>query len=295
MDRTIDFAIIGAQKAGTTSLLEYLRQHPDIFFPELKELNFFVRDDVYAEGQRSLDAFYAGLGSQRLVGAAQVHMMVIPESLDRFYAHNPQARVMAILRHPVDRAYSAYWFARRRGTERCQTFEQALELEPQRAGGSYQERTEFTYLGHGHYHEQLMPWVERFGRERVLVLLQDDLKADAQALVARVVAWLGLHPLATSLDLSRKNVAGLPRHAWLARLLVDETLLPKRVYRKLVSPRVRLFFRARLLNPLRDKNVSDFRYPPMDPATRQRLLRYFNPHNQRLSRLLDRDLSAWDR
>src|SRR5580765_4385092 len=113
MNRAIDFAIIGAQKAGTTALYEYLGAHQDVFVPAVKEVPYFVKDDVYEKGEKYLDVIYREYRGEPIVGIAHVRLMCRPESVDRLLAHNSAMRCIAVLRDPVTRAYSSYWYARR--------------------------------------------------------------------------------------------------------------------------------------------------------------------------------------
>ena len=155
MSPTVDFWIAGAQKAGTTTLFDILAEHPDAFVPRAKEIHYFSSDEFHPQGPSYLDPFYADAPEAALLGGAYVHTMFFPESAARMHAHNPAMKVLAVLRNPIDRAYSAFWFARRNGWEPAETFEEALALEPTRAEGTLTERTELTYVRHGYYAEQL--------------------------------------------------------------------------------------------------------------------------------------------
>lgn len=292
MDRTLDFAIVGAQKAGTTSFFNYVGQHPQIYVPRFKEMQFFVFDEEYARGEPALDPYFRDLGSQAIVGFAHVHMMYFRVVAERLHRRNPEMKILAVLRNPIDRAWSAYWFARERGTESL-SFEEAMEAEPRRDAGTYQERGQLTYLRHGHYAEQLQVYVDLFGRDRVHVVLNDDLSKDPEPVVRQAVAWLGADPALGTFTFERHNVASWPRFPAVGRWLSDESRPVKRLVRAVVPTGPRLLFREVVTDRLIAWNLKPWKYPKLEPAVRERLRAYYAPHNAELGRFLGRDLSHW--
>lgn len=295
MDRRIDFLIIGAQKAGTTALFEFLGAHPEIFMPGAKEVHFFIRDEFYLQGERYLAPLYASVTDEALVGAADVEIMYFPGSAERIHAYNPDMRLLAVLRDPVDRAYSGYWFARRLGFEEADTFEEALGREDLRARGGYSERSKLTYVGHGLYAEQLERFLRLFGRDRLWVVLSEDLREQPRETLEATLGWLGVRPEVDSIDYERRvNVAGLPRSMLLQKLLRADDSRVKGLLRRAIPHKLRHFIRRRLRAPLIERNIRPISYPPMCAETRVRLRQHFAPHNERLARLLRLDLSRWD-
>ena len=294
MKRPIDFAIVGAHKCATTSLYHFLRQHVDIYLPEIEENRFFTKPEFYAEGDRFLDPLYQGHRNSQRLGMKNVHIMFFRYSVDRLHKDSPACQLIVVLRNPIDRAYSAYWFARFNGWENAPTFEEALALEPQRLEGSYDEQTELTYLHHGHYAEQLRHCFERFDRDRVLVLLTDEIKANAAAAVRHTLAWLGIDPNGHTLDVSRRRMtAATPKSARLQKFLMARDTVYRRAARKMIPQRVRIALQRRVVEPLLKSNIKPFTYPPMEPQTRESLQSYFRSHNRKLEELLGVDLSHW--
>ncbi len=201
-------------------------------------------------------------------------------------------KLIAVLRNPIDRAYSAYWFAVRNGWESAATFEEAIELEEQRLNGTRQEQTELSYLNQGKYAERLRPFLDQFGHEQVRVVFQDDLRTDAGVAVSETLQWLGVHRKA-ELDLSKKiNVASMPRFRSLQRVLLQENRV-KRAVRKFTSPALRWQLQKRILLPLVKHNVRPFTYEPMNARTRERLAEYFEPYNRELKDVLGADIPNW--
>jgi hypothetical protein len=206
-----DFLIIGAAKSGTTSLYRYLVQHPRIRRARRKEIRFFYRE--YAQGENWYRAhFPLALRKQWetlrhgefATGEASPSYLYYPHAAKRAHAHVPAAKLIAILRNPVDRAYSQYRHKVRKGIEPL-SFEQALEAEAERTQGererlladeSYRgaQLFHFGYLHRGLYAEQLERWLAHYPRERLLVVRAEDLFTDPATVIRTTTEFLGLAP-----------------------------------------------------------------------------------------------------
>ena len=198
-----DFLIIGAQKAGTTALYAYLRRHPQITGPSWKEVSFFDRH--YTRGE----AWYRGnfpnaLRTRGLVGEASPSYLFHPLAPERVAALVPEAKLIALVRNPVDRAFSQYQHEVALGREPL-SFEDALEAEGERLSGEVERMLadpayfsrpwwDYTYRGRGRYAEQLDRWLAVFAREQLLVVPSEDLLAEPEQTHARVLEFLGAPP-----------------------------------------------------------------------------------------------------
>ena len=192
-----DFLILGAQKAGTTALYAYLRWHPQITGPSFKEVSFFDRH--YARGERWYRA-HLPVRRTGLVGEASPSYLFHPLAPERVARMLPRARLIALLRNPVDRAFSHYQHEVALGREQL-SFEDALAHEDGRMEGEVERMLgdpayfshawwNYTYAARGRYAEQLERWFEAFPREQLLVLLTDELAADTAAAYQRVLDFL---------------------------------------------------------------------------------------------------------
>ena len=199
-----DFLILGAQKAGTTALYAYLRRHPAITGPSWKEVSFFDRH--WARGEAWYRGNFPNLARTRgrLVGEASPSYVFHPLAPGRVRELVPEARLVVLVRNPVDRALSHYNHEVALGREPL-SFEDALEAEEERLRGEEErmaadpryfsrEWWSHTYKARGRYAEQLERWLAVFPRERLLVLPSDDLGADPAAAHARVLEFLGAAP-----------------------------------------------------------------------------------------------------
>ncbi len=207
-----DFLIIGAQKAGTTALYAYLRWHPGITGPSFKEVSFFDRH--YARGPLWYRAHLPSRprqwparrrdGKWPLVGEASPSYLFHPLAPERVAALMPDARLVAVLRNPVDRAFSHYQHEVALGREPL-SFEDALDAEDERMRGEVERMVSdpsyfshawwnYTYVSRGRYAEQLERWYAALPREQILVVLSDELSEQPAETYARVLAFLGARP-----------------------------------------------------------------------------------------------------
>jgi hypothetical protein len=229
-------------------------------------------------------ALFAAAGPEaRAVGEASNLYLYVPEASARIRDRLPEARLVAVLRHPADRAFSSYLHLKRQGREPAPDFAAALELEAARIADGWGFL--WRYRDMGHYGAQLQRYVERFPRRQLLVHLYDDLVADPRAVLARTYAFLGVDT-AFAADLSaRPNRGGVPRRGWRGALLSRSSPLRRLV--AAATPR-RLRDRAR--------EAADRRAlvrERLDPAVRRQLTDEFRPDIEQLAGILDRDLSDW--
>ena len=201
-----DFLILGAQKAGTTALYAYLRRHPDITGPSWKEVSYFDRH--YARGPSWYRGNFPNLLRSRgeLVGEASPSYLFHPLGPERVKELVPEARLIALVRNPVDRALSHYNHELALGRESL-SFEEALAAEEERLDGEverlcadprYFSRAwwSHTYKARGRYAEQLERWLEVFPQEQLLILPSEELLAEPEQAHGRVLEFLGAAPQA---------------------------------------------------------------------------------------------------
>ena len=241
------FLVIGAQKSGTTSLVHYLAAHPQVY-ARTDELHFF---DRYYE--RGLDWYSSQFEDAAAVGESSPEYMFRPEVAPRIAADLPGVKLVAILRDPVDRAYSQYWHNRTRGHEPL-SFEDALAAEPDRAS----DLERYGYVGRGRYAEQLA----RFTGPVHLVIAERMWRDGAAAMA----------PLHSLLGLTEPAPAGALRQI-------------RNPFIQFRSQRLRKPIR-RLPGPLRrvagKLNAKPASYPPMPAGVRARLAATFAESNAAL-------------
>ena len=207
-----DFLIIGAQKAATTALYAYLRWHPGITGPSFKEVSFFDRHYVRGEtwyrahlpARPRLWAIEQRHGQRPLVGEASPSYLFHPQAATRVADLMPNAKLIALLRNPVDRAFSHYQHEVALGREPL-SFEQALDAEEGRMHGELERMAQdpayfshpwwnYTYTSRGRYAQQLERWLAKFDTEQVLVLISEELLQEPAESYTRTLDFLGVRP-----------------------------------------------------------------------------------------------------
>ena len=174
MKNKINTFIIGAQKAGTTSLYDWLDQHLDVQDPnEIKDYHFFTREPLYKKGINHLESFYSNQSKIQLHGAVN-YMYFSEVAAERIYDYNPQAKIIICLRDPIKRAISAYQYFIRTLREK-NSFEKALRLELDRKLKTEKEFANNTYIGHGDYVEQINTYLKYFKREQFHFVFFEEL------------------------------------------------------------------------------------------------------------------------
>ena len=190
----IQLMIAGAQKAATSSLLRYLAEHPSICSHWQEEINFFIKDSEYFRGESYAFSRYFPCNQQsdEVIAAKSVEIMYSVKAMERLQIHNPNIQLVLILRHPVERAYSAYWFARRVGWEDISTFENALWANHAHSTGDWLAKENRAYLDRSLYMKHLRRLLTFFDKEQIHILLLEDIKDDAVRVCRRFYSLVGV-------------------------------------------------------------------------------------------------------
>lgn len=291
-----DFFLVGAFKSGTTAMYEYLRQHPQVFMPFHKEPMYFGADLSHHYGRMTLAEYVAlfreAQPTQR-VGEASTWYLYSTSAAREIAGFAPTAQTVVLLRNPVDVMYAQHSQLLFRGDEPLADFGAALAAEPERRRGEGLPpppvRPETLFYRHSvRFAEQLERYFEVFGRERVHVVLFDDLAADAARAYRDILVFLGVDPSFRP-DFAVHNENKRVRHGSLQRLLYN----PPRPLRAAAARLRRYPAVHRLRDGMLRLNSRSEKRPPMDPDLRRRLLDEFAPEFDRLGALIARDLSAW--
>ena len=294
MTRRPDLFIVGAPKCGTTSLYNYLHGHPDVFLASVKEPQFFAGDPVvkrgmaYPEDMARYLALFADAGDAKRVGEASTSYLESPAAVERVREFAPDARIVAMLRNPVDMMHSLHGMRVSQGVEPKVDFAAALADERTRSGfGTVGDQSSVRYRDRARYAEMLPRWFEAFGRHRVHVIITEDLAAHPDETFGDLLAFLEVSPSYRPESFRRYNTSLRPRSRLLSRVIgrIPYRAVPAGPLDRVTMPLVRLLRRS---NRRREERA------PVDPALRGQLQAEFAPDVARLEGLLGRDLTgAW--
>jgi hypothetical protein len=316
--RLPNFIIIGAAKSGTTALYHYLKQHPQIYMSPVKEPRFFAFEQGDLEfdgpGDRELhrsttlsnledyQALFRDVSGEWAVGEASPVYLCSPKAAGRIKSFVPDARLIAILRHPVDRAYSHYLHLIRDREEPLTDFSQALQAEEKRVHDNWEYRWRYKELGF--YAVQLRKYFDTFDRNQLKIYLYEDFDTDPQSVLRDVYRFLGVDDTFIADTSVRYNTSGVPRskvmHAVLSKLQKatqatfdrapqqesdTQATLPGRLGKSPLLEKARHFGIG-----LKNRNLVK---PPLAPDVRRQLLEDYREDILILQDLIQRDLSRW--
>lgn len=291
------FILIGSARCGTTSLYNYLRSHPEIYMSDIKAPRYFAADVLtpdakgygkfkshFVSSLEEYEAQFAGATTEKAIGEASALYMYYPEVADRIRETLPDVKLLAILRDPVQRAFSHYTIRRLGGKEPLRSFAEAVRAEPKRAAEGWDMG--WYYVRRGRYYEQLKPYFERFPRENIHIMLTEDLAADTAKTVTGLYRFLGVDDTFLP-DTKRRHKpsTAIPKNQVVHDLLTQPNAV-KTLLRPLMPSRVR----ASLRKSISSKNSEKETIPP---ALRAELVKGYCDDILKLQDLIGRDLSAW--
>lgn len=284
--RLPSFVCIGAPKCATTWLFGCMLEHPGVFLPDFKEVNFFTvcrwGDDYERRGVDYYTGLFAGAQPDQVIGDFSPNLLQDPYAPERLKALLPDARLIVMIRNPIARSRSHYHYVRNRSPHLPYSLRDVLD-DPSRDHAGY--------LSQGLYGEQLEHWLGYFARDRFLVLTTEDVRESPEAAFRRACEHVGIDASYEPAALEdRANAAKTLRfrsfYGWnlkASRFLNAHGLDSVRTVLK----------RAGLPQLVQRLNESPVNNPPLTPEETRDLASFYREDNARLSRLLDRDFSSW--
>jgi Sulfotransferase domain len=289
--------IVGAPKCGTTAMYEYLKQHPEIYMPaKVKEPNYFNKDIRFHHARMTQDEYlnlFSDAGKEKWIGEASVWYLYSKEAALRIKQFNPTARIIIMLRSPVEMLYSLHSEFFRCADEYIFDFKAALNAEADRRAGVDTKHKQLPmeclfYRQVARYSEQVKRYYDVFGRESVHVILYEDFRRDVESVYRGVLTFLGVAD-SFKPEFKVANANKKMRSMAVHRLVHYSPLVARRFVRlflpELLRWKIRMF-----INRL---NFKEERRAPMDDEVRDSLQRELEPDIAQLSKLLRRDLSFW--
>lgn len=273
-------------------MFHHLAHHPDIFLPQIKETKFFMHDHAYSRGLSFYErAYFEEWNGEKAVGEADPDYIFVDHCVARVAQslNIASMRFILLLRNPIERAFSHFLMAYRRGYERL-SFDEALTREHERVKTGLESKLRFSYMSRGFYFSQILGFLSRVDEDQLLVLFTEDLQTRPHQVLDEVFTFLGVETSFLPPGIGQvHHRARIPRSAAFQRRLREETF-EKRFFRR-VLPSKRL--RERLLLALLKWNQKPNLYMTISPSTRKRLAAAFAEENSRLAVFAGRDLSHW--
>jgi hypothetical protein len=249
--------IVGASKCGTTSMHHYLGAHPEIFMSENKEPLYFCKDFHRESEKNNSKDYFPGIFTQeeyeklftnadkfKIAGESSAAYLQSTVAAKNIKDYNPEAKIIIMLRDPVEQMHSFYYQAIKTGTEVVGTFQEALELEKERRQGNKIPQNRFPssylYRDRASFCEQIERFQEHFSQDQIKFSLLDDLKDDAQQVYKNTLEFLGVENTEFKPDLTPQNKSKIPQFFWLSNLLKNPGVKTKKMIKKLTPSKFRL-------------------------------------------------------
>lgn len=187
--RKPDFLILGTQKGGTTSLYDYISQHPEVISNHEKELHFFNYKSKYNLGLGKYKSYFLNNSNSLICGESTPEYLYYKEVPKRCFNYLPKIKLIVLLRNPIQRAYSNFQMEVARGNE-ILSFKEAVFLESKRIIKDYLSRKTFSYVKRGEYIDQLNNWLQYFPRNQMLIIKSEDFFDNPKETIQSVFQFL---------------------------------------------------------------------------------------------------------
>jgi hypothetical protein len=284
----VDFFIVGAPKAGTTSLYHYLNEHPEIVMSRQKETDYFSDEDLQKQelyyGKNRINTLekYHSLfqnADQKKTGEASVSYLFYEDVPQKIKAYNSNGKIIIMLRNPVDRAFSHYLMDYRLGLI-SKSFESILENKKKdiKAALFYQQ-----YIELGQYFGQVKRYIEKFGKENVTIIFYYDFKNHVAKEVQKVYEFLGVDSKYRAEVEIKHNTYSIPKNNWI-RLIYSFVN-----FRKILN----IILSKKNARKIKENLFRKSKKPKLSDVLRAQLINLYANDIKQLEELLSVDLSQW--
>jgi len=288
----IDFIGIGASRSGSTWIGQCLKEHPQICFSSIKETNFFNRDENYNKGLNLYKKFFKECSRDQIKGEFTPNYLRAPIAAQRIHDNFPNTKLIVCLRNPIERAYSQYFYNKSKEKETSCTFEQAID-------GPLKN----SYLGKGNYFTNLQPFINLFPKEKILIMIYEDIDKDPHKFIELLYNFLEIDPEYIPTSITKKINTSSKKEKRLyfpfynrainyLKKKNDNVIINslKKTAKKLgLTSLTKLLFEKNKKQP----STKFEKKPPMNPSTRKYLVKYYDDEIQKLEKYINRDLSFW--
>lgn len=296
-----NFLIIGAPKAGTSSLYEYLKQHPQIYMSPEKEPHFFglEKGKIDFRGPGDLHRYcnaatriedylqlFEGVTNETAIGEASTSYLSNFKAPERIKQLIPQVKMIVILRNPVDSAYASYLHLMRDGDEKITDFATALQKEEERIAQNWEGI--WHYKQRGFYYGQLKRYFDFFSQKQIKIYRYEDYTQELSKVLRDIFQFLDVDDsfiVDTSLQY---NVSAMPKN-----ILLNYLLIKPNFFKSTVNSFLPKTFRKTIADFLKNQNFNQYQKPHLSLELRAKLTKEYKQDILQLQDLIKQDLSLW--
>ncbi len=293
-DFRIDFIGIGASKSATSWVAEILRLHPDIYYPmDEKELNYFNRimpqdfktkNHNHGKPLEWYHDYFRDAKEEQVTGEITPVYLPLEECAKDIHAYNPEVKIFAVLRHPIERSFSQFKFSKQNGIGGYDTYEEAIKGNPEK------------FLDTSMYYRNLKRYFDVFPKENIKVLFFEDVKKDNKAFLKELYDFLGVSEFYPELTDKKVNVGLQPKSQGLVNFIGKAKMFIHSNGLQFMLPVLQKTGVLSAVKSLKRNNMTarkETKKEEMHENTRKRLKDYFRKDIESLEQLLNKDLSHW--
>lgn len=298
-----NFFIVGAPKCGTTALYNLLKQNKGVFLTQIKEPQFFGKDlpfqnDWYQGKLNKYLDLYSQAEKEKAVGEASTCYFYSDSAAEEIKKFNPKAKIIIMLRNPVDMMYSLHSELLFHAAENIKDFKKALEAEKDRSQNKLKVRIKnkkvFQYQNIASYSRWIEKYIKAFGRKNVLIIIFEEFKKHPEKTYKQTLRFLGINYLGkinikTLSSNKTRNSNKIPKNNLLL-LLINRQPLWLRSFILSVFP---LTFLSKIHKVFTRLNTTYVPRPKLSQSLKTTLMKEFRPEIRKLEKLLSTDLSIW--
>lgn len=297
--KKVDLFIFGAPKCGTTAMVDYLGQHPSVFFPNIKEPHFFCTDfDAFRRirsGQEYADLYPFDNEEIKVFGDASVWYLYSKNAAKNVFDYNPNAKIVVMLRNPVEMLPSLHTQLIFSGRENIQSFDAAWQhVEKRKIGHALPphviEPSHLYYDEVCKYFEQISRLYEFFPKESCKIIFFEDFKRDPQLCTREILAFVGLKE-DYKLEVSVVNKARKHRYPWLSSFIRNPPFPLSLIKRALKS--IPIIKKTTPLRGLYSIMSTDADKVTLSPETEAAIRGVYSDDVEKLAKMANKDLSMW--
>lgn len=284
-----NFMIVGAPKAGTTSLCHYLSAYPQVFMSNPKEVNFFSKEEIEGQGLfykdfkaknlAEYEQLFAGVADEKAIGEGSVSYLFYPKTPQKIKNTLPNVKIIILLREPVSRGFSHYLMDYRLGLVNLPYDAIVYQKNDHKNKDLYFQQ----YVGLGLYYNQVKRYVDCFGHKQVKIYLQEDMRQDIRGVIGDLSAFLELEgSFATDVD-KQHNVFSMPRGKLIRKLYASP----------FVRSTVSKLFSTATKEVIKSTFFERTNKPTLEKKLKDHLVDFYKNDVEQLERLIGRDLGSW--
>jgi len=284
MDRWPNFFIVGADKAGTSSLYSYLKEIPSIFMSPIKEPNYFSVKTISQNGllktirdKKKYLALFKNVKDEKILGEASSSYLADPEAANLIHQVSPRAKILISLRDPAERIFSHYLMSRRLKIIKSTLYSEIqVELNKEEDKKNYK-----LFLYHGLYYENVKRYLDVFGTNNVNLIIFEEFIKNEKATIENILKFLNLKNDLKNFEPQIYNKYGIVRSPLAQKILQSKKL--RRISEKFISPPKRRMLKEKFILKEEEK-------PKMEENEKKLLINYYRDDVQKLKNLLGRKL-----